>query len=427
MLNSKDGTEWIWDGHRTYSDLSTIVTKDGEISELCKKIFDFSEPTEMSHTNLKSIPYELQCYYDDDLDLVEIHNIVRGKIILLNRMIKEYDLQLSILQSKITDLKLPPIDISYNYRKTVEIIELKNKFLQGSYWVKYCNLVIPILNKYSILILSDLSCLTESLGKIGKEEKIECILKYVECIREIENFLDIKISKKITSSFCPACSGEIKSEFSMGDDKYYCSCGFVENSINHITEYNDINKTIPQINSTIVNIAAFKIWLDRFLCKSGDTYPKEEMFLKFDEYCLKNNFPPRKKVIERLIPQPDMKIIIYLLQNTGFSKYYKIKFIIRKDYYGYEKVSITNTQEKLAEKLYIDIQTQYSLFKQRKTNINMEILGYIILYLVGIEVNIEDFKIPPSEETIEYSNSILKKILLKLGYEESQIPRVYGF
>ena len=167
-------------------------------------------------------------------------------------------------------------------------------------------------------------------------------------------------------------------------------------------------------------------WLDRFLCRSGDVYPKKEMFDKFDQFCFENNFPSRYDVLNGFYPQPDASVIISLLQSNGYSKYYVIKNLIRRDYYGWTVPEVTPEQESRALEIYLSIQEKYPQFKNkdRKTNLNCEIIGFVSLKMAGVELVKSDFKIPASKDTIDYSKDTIYNIMLSLGYNELSIPEM---
>lgn len=432
MLNSVVGNDWSWNT-RTLSDLGTTVSNEGDFSDLCKSYFDFSEPTLNSTIYSEYEPETIRLTYGNDLNLIVIHQAVREKIIYILKKINHNLIEISNLEQKTFLPNVLPIDIKEIYRKANEILSYNKKYSESNLWEKYKKAVIPILNEYVVLMSNEFrgqsstGC-SVTIDDSKLEERIKLIEKYISAINRIGILKIIAHKVRDLKSTCPLCLREIDTN-SLNEEigKYICECGFIEDTVKHISEYHDGSKTIPQVNSTAINIKEFGISIDRLLCRSGEEYPQAEMFTKFDEFCYHNNLPLRYNVINKLVPQPSMQVIITLLQNTGYSNFYNLKHQIRVDYYGWESPKMTEVQEAAANKLYVDFQMKYLDKKKRKTNINKEILLCIILYMVGVNINSSDFKIPGSADTIAYSNQLINEIMPELGFNPDQIPDVRLF
>lgn len=423
MFNSVMGRQEWQGNNRTLSDLGTTVSNEGEVSELCRSLFDFTEPTHYS-SNLLDVkdPGQIHAKYRLDLDLRKIHLAIRAKIIYNLQKVISYQEELKNLNILMSNPSIPPIDVAFAYGKTAKINSELAQMDKRCYWKEYCRKVIPILNRYVILMSREYKgqfsagCdISIDESKINK--RISLIEAYLNVVRSLNLIKITVIRDKRIGSLCPGCSRPLNEDGISSDTaKYNCQCGFVEDSINHISEYNDVNKIVPQITSTTINIPAWKEWIDCWLCRSTKTYPQAAFFANFDHLCNTNGYPHRYYVLQGMLPQPPLQIIISLLQSTeGGSDYYNLKNTIRHEFYGWPKPTMTQEQEKEAERLYIAIQTLYPKYKKRKTNINIEILGYTILRIVGLDVKIEDFKIPASEETISYSNEMFQLIFPELN------------
>lgn len=425
MFNSVLGRQEWQGNNRTLSDLGTTVSNDGDVSELCRSLFDFTEPTYYS-SNLLDVkdPGQIHAKYRLDLDLRKIHLAIRAKIIYNLQKFISHQNDLKILNELINNKSIPPIDISFAYGKTVKINNELSQIDKRCYWKEYCKRAIPILNKYVILMSKEFkgqlsSGCDISIDESKINERISLIESYLNVVKSLKLIKITIIRDKRNGILCPGCSRSlVDDDISSDICKYNCQCGYVEDSINHISEYNDSNKIVPNITSTTINIPAWREWIDCWLCRSSKTYPQEEFFKNFDYLCNINGFPHRYYVINGIIPQPSLQIIISMLQSTdNGSDYYNLKNTIRHDYYNWPKPTMTQEQEIEAERLYIGIQTLYPKYKKRKTNINIEILGYVILRIVGLNVKFEDFKIPASEDTISYSNEMFQFIFPELNID----------
>lgn len=421
-----------WKGNnRTFSDLGTPISNDGNVSELCANLFDLSEPSINSINTLDmDEPGSIYSTYKYDLDLVKIHAAIRLSVISHLRKIEKLKYDMKRYEMIENDPSILPID---KRTMKMELDEMSKKLLLKDklfLWNKYVKSVTPILNRYVVLMSREFkgkltSGSDVSLDESKIEERLFLIENYLNVIRRL-NFIKISITRDDRiSKTCPNCLSFFNYENFLDGQLIKCNCGYVSDSINKKIEYFDTNKNMPDISSTTINTTAWREWIDNYLCRRKKSYPKDELFMYFDYLCGVNGFPNRYHVLNGLLQQPPAIVIINLLQQTKIklmdetiidgSDYYCIKNTIRHDYYGWQKPTLTQEQEFEAESLYIKIQSLYPLYKTRKTNIHCEILGFYILHTIGINVIKEDFKIASSIDTIEYSNTILEKIFNDLG------------
>lgn len=421
MFKEVIDSDWSWKA-RTNSDLGISSNTELSDSTFCENYFDFTEPSFNSNNNNDTEISELRITYSNDLDLKAIHNLVREKIIYIYQKIKKSDVQIDAIEYKILNFNLPPIDVKDLERKSNEILLFKRKYFGINLWEQYKISVLPILIKY----ISLSSMKNSSIDDNMIEERLEYIKQYIDIINKIGIFKIRSTKINTNKSICPGCLKEIERPFENEEPDYICNCGFIENNVKHISEYVDCTKNFQQ--STIINnsIKIIQTWLNRLLCRSGEIYPQNEMFNKFDLYCVENNLPLRVDVINGRLNQPPMQTIIFLIQNNGYSEFFPLKSQIRHDYYDSDIIEITDIQESSLFKLYIDFQTGYGVIKKRKTNINIEILGCILLMILGVQVNVEDFKIPSSMDTIAYSIQSISDVLLYIGIEEENIPNIFS-
>lgn len=422
MFKQMIDTDWSWKA-RTISDLGINSNKELSDSSFCENYFDFRDPPFNSNIDIETEINELRITYTNDLDLKLIHNLVKEKIVYIYQKLKKSDEQISNIEYKILNFNLTPIDVKELQKKGDEILNFKRKYFGINLWEQYKLHAIPILIKYVPLI----SIRNNSIDEIKIEQRLECIKQYIEVINRIGIF-KIKPTKIITNvNICPGCLNEIQTNTeNEEEDNYVCNCGFIENNVKHISEYVDCTKTFQQSTAINNSIKIIQTWLNRLLCRSGEIYPQKEMFEKFDLYCIENNLQLREDVIAGRIMQPAMQTVIFLIQNNGYSEFFPLKNQIRSDYYNNNIIEITDIQEISLFKLYIDFQIGYNEIKKRKTNINIEILGCILLMILGVEVNVRDFKIPSSMDTIAYSIQSIRDVLIYIGIEEENISNIFS-
>jgi len=418
---------------RTTSDLDSVSNHiDLTLTENCKLYFDFTHPSCENYFPQFNNPLAAELVYESDLNLVLLHQIVKDRIYSLIRSVSIDEVKLGVINLEMSFSYITPIDHRFNLVKIKEINSRIDNILKSNYWDRYCKAVIPILNKYVEIMSNEFkgnisSGCNVSVDESKISERLKYIEKYIDAIIDL-NILKVKITRKNkVENLCPGCLKSFDSSNSSTDEgRFSCKCGFTDNNISHSTEYSDLNKLAPQVTGNSKHIKTFTDWLDKFLCRSGDSYPQEEMFRKFDEFSLRNNYPNRYYVLSGLISQPDLSVIISLLQNHQYSHYYTIKNTIRRDYFGWKVPEITSLQESKALELYLNIQEKFPEFRgdERKTNINGEIIGYTVLIMVGVAISSSDFKIPINSDTRAYSKDTLFNILLSLGYDRMSIPEM---
>lgn len=400
-------------------------------NNICDNYFDFTDPLRTNYVPKNNNPIEIECKIDHDFPIIEIHQLVKDRIYFLNLSVYEYDREISEIDFNINSGFLPPIQYYSLTLEKNEKNEKKRKILEANYWQRYCNSVIPILNKYVELIpnyLFDNSYKNSNISFDDEkiEERINCIFRYIEIVCSL-NIIIIRVinicNKNNFKKICPGCNNEIISKDSFGDDgKITCLCGFIENGVNKYTEYDEFNKLSTKLSNN-EDYKVFTDLMDNFLGRSGISYPKEEMFEKFNQYCEEKNLPIGIDVKNGLISQPKLEILITLLQNNGYSIYYPLKNIIRHEYYGWKIPEVSISQENQGLNLFLNIQEKYKMADNfgRKIKLNKEIVFCICLKLVGVETDFNDFKTPKSKNVISFAKNVLTSILLSLGYEEHQI------
>lgn len=428
MFSSLPETKW-WDT-RIQLNTETISSLNNPVLDLYKSYFDFTDPTCNTPLQLDYDPGEINVYYDNDLDLKNVHNILKEKIVRILIRLKNCDQEIFNFNLKIQSNNHAPIDKRDMEFQLKELNSFKIKYYNNNIWEIYKNNVSNILMEYIPLMSKEFIGTQNNYNQnsntdIDIKKRQDLIKQYLNEINKL-GILKIKYYQIVNSiPTCPSCMAYLKEDvISDTNGSFICNCGFSESTVKHLSEYIDSTNFVSS-SLTIDNyIKQIKQWIDNYLCRSLCDYNKIKIFEKFDSLCFKNNLPNRIDVIKCLIPQPYMRVIITLLQLTENTHLYINKHQIRHDYYNYPKPNITDVQEAAIIKLYIDFQNKYNEIKERKTSVHIEILGCVFLIMVGIDINPSDFKIPISIDTISYSHNSITEVLLELGYKREQIPNV---
>jgi len=419
--------------NRTLSDIDSCKSTTCNIpSQECSEFFDFSYPSLKSYIPTRENSNRIQCSFTYDLNLVEIHQVVKDRIYYLMSSVNNLHFEINELDNKILYSSLAPIDIKFCEHKKSKLNDEINKILINNYWEKYCEMAIPILNKYVILMSSEYKGIYEPGCLVTLDnDKIFERMKYIKMYFHTIESLDIIILNVIIQSkkqpLCPGCFSIISNDKNTSDESIFiCKCGFVENNINHTTEYTDVNKISKSVNGNDENLTSIKKRIERFRGQSNDKYPKDHITTELNKIIQKYGFPNRNDVLNGYIDQPTGDVIVTMLKIAKLSEFYPIKDKIRIDFYGWISPEINSKQESEIIDLNFKIQEKYPIYKDknRKTKINTEFMFYVLLKIVGVNVISSDFKIPISPGTLNYSRDTLYKILIALKFKEEDIPNM---
>lgn len=413
---------------RILSDLETNKNLKSNNNDLCMHYFNFSDPSVNSIIKFPGEIGEIKVYYENDLNLREIHTLIKEKFIKILKKLYTCDSEILNYQVLINSGSLAPIDVKDLIVKIKELQKFKYKYTNFDYWSHYKAAVLPILIKYTPVMSKECTGdLTTSSSFTEEQLKIrhQCIKDYIDEVNKL-GIVKIKAHHvNMIEAICPSCMKSIQEDnFNEIGGNAKCSCGYNETTIKHLSEYIDTNRSIVQSIDTDLNAKQIKTWLERVKCSSGESYDKDNLFNLFDKLCINYNLPKRKDVFRGRIPQPPMSVIISLIKLSKKTELYVNKHQIRNDYYGHPGLQVNEAQESVVIKLYIDFQNRYEEIKKRKTKVHIEILGCIFLIMAGVNVNPSDFKIPESRDTISYSHNSIYEVLISLGYERNQIPNV---
>lgn len=436
MLGVEKNIDWFHT--RTLSNLEDNSSSERSSMNLCMHYFDFTDPTVNSIINFPEEIGELKVYYDDDLNLRQIHSLIREKFIRIQKKLALCDTDISSYEWKLNYTKMTDLDKCILREEINSLKEFKHKYTSNNFWEIYKRIVLPILIKYTPLMSKDVggSSAPGSLVSFD-DEMFRLRQKYIkEYIDEVNKMRFVKISAHCvikTQPLCLSCMRPLQQDFSSevgGNAK--CICGYNESTIKHMSEYNDVNRSVNSNIDADLNAKQIKEWIDNIKCTVSNVYgkdgkdneEKEALFIKFDNFCTTHNLPHRYFVLNNMIPQPGMNVIISLIKLSKKPDLYNNKHQIRHDYYNSPIYNITDSQEANVIKMYVDFQNKYEDTKKRKTKVHIEILGCVLLIMAGVKVNPADFKIPSASETISYSHNSIFETMMALGYKREQIPDV---
>ena len=312
--------------------------------------------------------------------------------------------------------------------KIEELTKIKERILDNQAWYLYSRKSIPILQEY-LTVMSNLSRGIFIIGDIEQSSKdvynkrFTCIDSYLEIISSMQ-ILEVEVVRRKNDnlSSCPMCFNSFENMTMNEEGLYICTCGYTLTSLHATSDFNDSSK-IQTSGFEGDTLNAFLKWLNRYQGISHEVIDSQ-IFNKFDIWCVKNGYPTGESFKHKRndpIYVPNLSFLIRIMIATGHTKLYCLKNIIRHLYWGWTLPILDQNMINQLTQDYIKTQIVYSEIKTHKSNLNMELRGYGHLKAIGHECSIEDFKIPTSEDTIEYANKMFLEMKERTGVK---FPRI---
>lgn len=395
----------------------TKIEKNGQTS-FCKKFFNFTKPSIGIPDQYEEKIDDINIYLASDVDLPKIHSTIKS---IIARNLK----QMELLEKEIEEIiesahKIDENSLQFSKIKTrlEEIDEEMNEINIFDKWEKYEMLSIPILNEYAPIMsnkvkgIIDSSNYIETIDIISK--RIDLIIKYIDIIKSL-NIIDINISSNYDNyNNCPACGLDLSDVQINSVGKYECECGFFEDDNLHVIQeqgHIDVIK-MPVIKSKPDILNTMEKWLSRFLGESMEVYPKEQMFKKFDEFCIKQGWSTGDEVKLNNDNDATFSRLIDIMFYTGYSEYYKIKNIIRNEYWGWPLPIMSEEQKSRFSNKIVISQEYYHKHALRKQNLKQDIRGWYHIKDAGCDFPISWFKLPKEIKILEESDLVYKKVCI---------------
>ena len=396
------------------SNLESSSNDDTSPSQLCQKFFDFTDITSNSQSLFDQCPQQVSVIIKNDVSLVQLHNVVRSKAIFYFNLRAKNQREIKVLIDKIGILDPTSVE-SQNLIKILQAKELKlSKY--ADFWPEYSERVRSLLNRYVIIMSNESRGLYSVFGHEESpaiiEERLSLIHQYIEIISEMR-IVKVNVTYMYDDApICPNCDRHLLMNSEL--EKITCPCGFIDEEVFvSLEQTNTYENTFQKPSDKI--LSSFEVWLSRYLGTSSESFDEVQMFRKFDIEAMNLGWPTQSQMLSGAKSKINLKKLIVLMKATDYSTYFKIKNIIRHKYTGWELPVLTEEQKSQLRSNYVMVQLAYPEFAKRKQNINSEIMGYFHLTAVGHDCQIEDFKIPSSEKTIEDANEVGIPLFGKFG------------
>jgi hypothetical protein len=331
----------------------------------------------------------------------------------------------TIILSKIKTQDPKSLEYTKLIKRLAAIDEETSSFDVVQKWTEYELLAVPILNSYVEIMSSEIKgiILSSSVHEDESEidERLSYIITYLNLITELE-LIVINISYKYDDlKNCPTCGRDMSDLELSTDGKYVCKCGYFDDeTTQNIQGQGDsdiINIPIPKVKPDI--LISMDRWLNRFLGTSEETIPEAEMFAKFDEICIKHEWPTGEEVRAneelQIESEDNLDLLISIMSLSGYSSYYKLRNIIRHKYWNWKLPTMTEEQKSRFRNTIVLSQEVYPKYALRKQNINQDLRGWYHSKDAGADFLLSWFKTTKNISTLEEADYVYEKICADCG------------
>lgn len=404
-----------WDICRTEARLaiSNKIEKNGQ-TQKCKSFFNFLSPRSDLPTKYDNCPDLLYICIGNDVDLPKIHSTIKSKMIFL--LIERDELMsegIKLTEYLNKDLDIESIETIKDRLHEIDS-EIENIDSIVNKWSDYETKTVPILNRYVEIMSDEISGneTEESKNESSDiiEERLNIIMDYIRIIKEMD-LINVNITYKYDEmNTCPSCGTNISELELDSDRKYICSCGYLEDNItqSNSNQQDTIKLTVQKTRPDILD--AMETWLNRFLGTSDDTFKENEMFGRFDNICREKGWPTGEEVRNGNDEDCDLERLLNIMLLSKYSKFYKIRNIIRHKYWGWPLPVITEAQRSRFLLKIVESQISYPKHALRKHNINQDIRGWYHLKDAGCHFPKSWFKMTKTHSTLEEADMVYEKV-----------------
>lgn len=350
-----------------------------------------------SIVSIEKVPDIVKCHYEDDYDINNLHEIILTKLTGESKSLNDYKEKLT---GQINNLTVKRY--INDHRETIrEINNLQDKIFiieTNSKYRNYIRRVEKLLNDYNT-----------------GYNKLITIQRYIDVASEYIDIDIIRLKKKENDDKCTGCGCSIKNNYFanvVGVQK----CGRCGNELvlavtsSKSNASNNNNNNNNSQGGELENLNNYlKSW-HRKQCIHQIAIP-DKMFPDLDNYLIgidgdnrRTGAVMRKKAPDRYGKKEgtDLKLLIMILEKTGYSEFYENVDQIGHLYWGWKPFDFSAYEDLFIQR-YKRTQVGFDMMpdKGRVSNINIEYRCYKDAEGLGLPVRPCDFKLPEDISGIE--------------------------
>lgn len=358
-------------------------------------------------------PYIINIDYNNDVNLISIHDAIRDKFVELMCSIDIMKNKMEKLKRNMENFKFTKSEASQNLQKIKDLESDINSLETGSLWNNYITSVRDIILKYIPLMSDESKKMIVYSGKKNDifdehnftreqiKERLTLISDYISNVKILIPEKYIKINCVWNGRLESYCScGELYQNFCVDDEKgiNYCKCGIERSLYFNNATLDTITSINTYTRSDYESLKTFKTaWLEH-QGRCANSIP-EEIFLVADEY-FKLHKKPTREYYKNIKcentgrkPGTSIELIIEFLKSKRYIQYYSLYNVFGRDYFGWTLPDYTNIDDQIYESYQLTQAVYETMDKDRKFNINNEARQCLLLLSHDVPVSFyDDFK-----------------------------------
>lgn len=367
-----------------------------------KTPIDFSLPVVDYSIDEMKAPYFIEGLYKNDLNILKIHDAIRTRFCFLLTQVDD-------LQK--TNQDLDKFLGDNNEDKTM--IEINATQLEMKKNSKLIN-EISNLTKWHEYVKDAKAILEQFVNEKDQDIKLNLISNYLYIAKK---YIKISILRYPENNKCPSCNEDYEQDEQDEESGFVvCQCGLERKIMAKTQIYKDVDQSIISTKGGYDDKTHFIKRLNTFEGKQDEKI-SDILYEQLDEYLQTQGMLPCEQIRKMDYIGPDFRkksgtsisILIDALKSTNNTHYYKDIELISHVLWGWKLPDISQFREQIIED-YVNTQRVYKRFKEKDSSINVNLRLFWHLKIVGCEVYIEDFKIPNSSESLNYSIAMFKKM-----------------
>ena len=382
--------------------------------------------------NAENIPDRITGSYQDDYDILHIHEIVLCKLEYEKKELPSlYNKRKEITTKLATKLKIvqrnklqSELDRVETRIKNLEKDTIKKQYLEKtSHLIEEYKRLGPVVKVKSFLDSEstgdhgDLSTEeTPSEDGDSAEHRLDLIKEYLGIAGD---YIPINVVRIIPNDRrCPGCGQDL----TLVDPEDYSferceECGVERQNFSKPSFFKETSNQGKSVSNS--DYEDEENFIKAFECFLGEQQPPpDDLFRALDNWAFRYNHPSKEEIKQLPLNEDGTRgdygksMLLQALADEGYAEYYKDFKLIGHLQWGWELPTVTQQQREIIYRDYRETQKIFNRIKKdRKSSINAQIRLYRHFEARGIPCRQSDFKLPTTSSILDESDAYWKEMV----------------
>jgi len=376
-------------------------------------------------------PDKVIASYENDLNIIKIHEAIRTKFACRYSTLPQLLEKIDVHQAHLDGGSLTRIETAHHEASIAELRREYDELKSGSLWQQYVTAAAPLLCRYAPLASSETrGIVTISVNaRISEDscivmERVRIIAAYVVVAAQYIDCNIHHVAPPIDSCpWCGLCFDIITHDEESGINT--CDCGFERLTMSRITSYNDATRVDVGDRNGYEDLSTFIKRMDAYEGQQDYAIP-DLLIVQLDEYFVSRGFPSSADIIAMPLngeghkDRTSIALLIDGLIKTNNTAFYKDMELIAHRLWGWPLDQISDIRAGMIAD-YKATQRVYEIIKERDSSLNINLRLFWHLAARGRPVQLCNFKIVTSRESLEYHSRMFRVMCEKTGVKFTPI------